>query len=206
MSEINLDALTDMQFDVLKEIGNIGAGNATTALSQMINMKIDMSVPKVALVPLSEISGIIGSEEMVIVGIMLGMEGDITGTMMFLLKVDSAHRIVNQLMGVDSAADAEFNEMEYSALGEIGNIIAGSYLSALSSLTGLKIAATVPATTIDMAGAILSVPAIEYGKIGDKVLFIETQLGEDDFLNGYIVMVPEVESYGKILTSLGIEI
>ena len=196
MPEINLDTLTDMQFDVLKEIGNIGAGNATTALSQMINMKIDMNVPKVALVPLSDISGIIGSEEMVIVGIMLGMEGDITGTMMFLLKVDSAHRIVNLLMGTDSAPDADFGEMEYSALGEIGNIIAGSYLSALSSLTGLKI----------VAGAILSVPAIEYGKIGDKVLFIETQLGEDDFLNGYIVMVPEVDSYGKILTSLGIEI
>ena len=206
MPEINLDTLTDMQFDVLKEIGNIGAGNATTALSQMINMKIDMNVPKVALVPLSDISGIIGSEEMVIVGIMLGMEGDITGTMMFLLKVDSAHRIVNLLMGTDSAPDADFGEMEYSALGEIGNIIAGSYLSALSSLTGLKIGATVPAMTIDMAGAILSVPAIEYGKIGDKVLFIETQLGEDDFLNGYIVMVPEVDSYGKILTSLGIEI
>ena len=206
MPEINLDTLTDMQFDVLKEIGNIGAGNATTALSQMINMKIDMNVPKVALVPLSDISGIIGSEEMVIVGIMLGMEGDITGTMMFLLKVDSAHRIVNLLMGTDSAPDADFGEMEYSALSEIGNIIAGSYLSALSSLTGLKIVATVPAMTIDMAGAILSVPAIEYGKIGDKVLFIETQLGEDDFLNGYIVMVPEVDSYGKILTSLGIEI
>lgn len=206
MPEINLDTLTDMQFDVLKEIGNIGAGNATTALSQMINMKIDMNVPKVALVPLSDISGIIGSEEMVIVGIMLGMEGDITGTMMFLLKVDSAHRIVNLLMGTDSAPDAAFGEMEYSALSEIGNIIAGSYLSALSSLTGLKIVATVPAMTIDMAGAILSVPAIEYGKIGDKVLFIETQLGEDDFLNGYIVMVPEVDSYGKILTSLGIEI
>lgn len=206
MPEINLDTLTDMQFDVLKEIGNIGAGNATTALSQMINMKIYMNVPKVALVPLSDISGIIGSEEMVIVGIMLGMEGDITGTMMFLLKVDSAHRIVNLLMGTDSAPDADFGEMEYSALGEIGNIIAGSYLSALSSLTGLKIVATVPAMTIDMAGAILSVPAIEYGKIGDKVLFIETQLGEDDFLNGYIVMVPEVDSYGKILTSLGIEI
>ena len=206
MPEINLDTLTDMQFDVLKEIGNIGAGNATTALSQMINMKIDMNVPIVALVPLSDISGIIGSEEMVIVGIMLGMEGDITGTMMFLLKVDTAHRIVNLLMGTDSAPDADFGEMEYSALGEIGNIIAGSYLSELSSLTGLKIVATVPAMTIDMAGAILSVPAIEYGKIGDKVLFIETQLGEDDFLNGYIVMVPEVDSYGKILTSLGIEI
>lgn len=206
MSEINLDTLTDLQFDVLKEIGNIGAGNATTALSQLMNMKIDMSVPKVALVPLSDISGIIGSEEMIIVGILLGMQDDISGTMMFLLKEKSAHTIVNVLMGNDKDAIGEFGEMELSALGEIGNIIAGSYLSALSTLTGLKVTATVPAVTVDMAGAILSVPAIEYGKIGDKVLFIETQLGENDLLNGYIVMVPEVESYGKILTTLGIEI
>lgn len=206
MSEINLDSLTDLQFDVLKEIGNIGAGNATTALSQLVNMKIDMSVPKVALVPLTEITGIIGSEEMVVVGILLGMEGDVDGTMMFLLEEKSAHILVNLLMGREYNAPGEFGEIELSALGEIGNIIAGSYLSALSSLTGLTITATVPATTVDMAAAILSVPAIEFGKLGDKVLFIQTQLGEDGFINGYIVMVPELESYGKILASLGIEI
>ena len=206
MSEINLDSLTDLQFDVLKEIGNIGAGNATTALSQLVNMKIDMSVPKVALVPLTEISGIIGSEEMVVVGILLGMEGDVDGTMMFLLEEKSAHILVNLLMGREYNAPGEFGEIELSALGEIGNIIAGSYLSALSSLTGLTITATVPSTTVDMAAAILSVPAIEFGKLGDKVLFIQTQLGEDGFINGYIVMVPELESYGKILASLGIEI
>lgn len=206
MGEINLDKLTDMQFDVLKEIGNIGAGNATTALSQMMNMKIDMSVPKVALVPITEIAGMIGSEETIIVGILLGMEGDVQGMMMFLLTEKSAQTIIGTLLG--SAVDVAngIGEIEFSALSEIGNIIAGSYLSALSSLTGLTVFPTVPSLCVDMAGAILSVPAIEYGKIGDQVLFIETVLGEDDFLNGYIVMVPELESYGKILTSLGIQV
>lgn len=206
MSEFNLDELNDLQFDVLKEIGNIGAGNATTALSQIMNMKIDMGVPKVALVPLNEIAGIIGSEEMVICGILLGMQDDVNGTIMFLLNEESARTIVSSLMGTAPATLAEFGEMEYSALSEMGNIIAGAYLSALSSLTNLTITASVPALTVDMAGAILSVPAIEYGKLGDKVLFIETELGEDVIFDGYIVMVPEVESYGKILTSLGIEI
>ncbi|MDD6340158.1 MAG: chemotaxis protein CheC [Butyrivibrio sp.] len=206
MSEFDLNQMNDLQFDVLKEIGNIGAGNATTALSQMMNMKIDMGVPNVALVPLSEIAGIIGSEEMIIVGILLGMQDDIEGTIMFLLNEKSANTIVKQLMGQEEKSLQEFGEMEMSALCEIGNIITGAYLSALSSLTNMTISATVPAATIDMAGAILSVPAIEYSKIGDKVLFIETQLGEDNFLDGYIVMVPEVESYAKILTSLGIEV
>lgn len=206
MGEINLDKLTDMQFDVLKEIGNIGAGNATTALSQLMNMKIDMSVPQVALIPITQIAGMIGSEETIVVGILLGMEGDVKGMMMFLLTEKSAHTIVNTLLGRDADNNDEFGEIEFSVLSEIGNIITGAYLSALSSMTNLTVIESVPALTIDMAGAILSVPAIEYGKIGDKVLFIQTVIGEDDFLNGYIVMVPELESYGKILTSLGIQV
>lgn len=206
MSEFNIDEMSDLQFDVLKEIGNIGAGNATTALAQVMNMKIDMGVPRVALVPLGEIASAIGSEEMVICGILLGMQDDVNGTMMFLVTEESAKTIVSALMGAAPDSFAEFGEMEFSALQEMGNIIAGAYLSALSSLTNLTITASVPALTVDMAGAILSVPAIEYGKIGDKVLLIETKLGEDFVFDGFIVMVPEMESYGKILTSLGIQI
>ena len=204
MAKIKLDALDDTQYDILKEIGNIGAGNATTALAQLINSKIDMSVPQVSLVPFNRIADTIGSEETVLVGILLGLEGDISGMMMFLLQEKSAHNLVNILVGNPPEKEDAFNEMEFSALSEIGNIIAGSYLSALAGLTNLTIVASVPSMTIDMAGALLSVPAIEYGKIGDKVLLIQTQFGEDDLVNGYFVMVPELESYDKILSSLGL--
>lgn len=204
MSKIKLDALDDTQYDVLKEIGNIGAGNATTALAQLINTKIDMSVPQVSLVPFNRIADTIGSEETVLVGILLGLEGDISGMMMFLLQEKSAHNLVNILMGNPEEKEGTFDEMEMSALSEIGNIIAGSYLSALAGLTNMTIVASVPSLSVDMAGALLSVPAIEYGKIGDKVLLIQTQFGEDDLVNGFFVMVPELESYDKILSSLGI--
>lgn len=204
MSKIKLDALDDTQYDVLKEIGNIGAGNATTALAQLINTKIDMSVPQVSLVPFNRIADTIGSEETVLVGILLGLEGDISGMMMFLLQEKSAHNLVNILMGNPDEKEGTFDEMEMSALSEIGNIIAGSYLSALAGLTNMTIVASVPSLSVDMAGALLSVPAIEYGKIGDKVLLIQTQFGEDDLVNGFFVMVPELESYDKILSSLGI--
>ena len=204
MSKIKLDALDDTQYDVLKEIGNIGAGNATTALAQLINTKIDMSVPQVSLVPFNRIADTIGSEETVLVGILLGLEGDISGMMMFLLQEKSAHNLVNILMGNPEAKEGTFDEMEMSALSEIGNIIAGSYLSALAGLTNMTIVASVPSLSVDMAGALLSVPAIEYGKIGDKVLLIQTQFGEDDLVNGFFVMVPELESYDKILSSLGL--
>ena len=204
MSKIRLDALDDSQYDVLKEIGNIGAGNATTALACMLNQKIDMGVPKVNLVPFDRITDVFGSEETILAGILLGLEGDVNGMMMFLLPESAAHNIVNTVMGTPDNTQCNFSVMEMSALSEVGNIIAGSYLSALSALTGLTITASIPYTSIDMAGALLSLPAIEYGKIGDKVLLIETQFGEEVLGNGYFVMIPELESYEKILTSLGL--
>ncbi len=208
MAKISLDNLNDMQYDVLREIGNIGAGNATTALSKMLSMKVDMSVPQVALLPFAEIASVVGTEEQIVVGILLGIEGDISGMMMFLFDMVSAHHLVNSLMmrdineNVDGGVES-FSEMEMSALNEIGNIVSGSYLNALSGLTGMKMISTVPSLTVDMVGALLSVPAAEFGKYGDKLLMIQSQFGEDDFVTGYFLLIPELDSYDKILTSLG---
>lgn len=204
MAERELDKLNDLEFDVLKEIGNIGAGNATTALAKMLNTKIHMNVPRVEMVPFTQLPDTFGSPEEVLAGILVQLDGDIKGMMMFLAKEESAHTLVNSLMGgMGVSGDGTFSEMELSALSEIGNIIIGAYLSAMSNLTNLKIASSVPYISIDMAGALLSVPAIEFGKLGDKVLLIETQFGELDLVNGYFLMVPELESYDVILSSLG---
>jgi len=210
LGKINLNALDEMQYDVLKEIGNIGAGNATTALSQMLSKKMDMSVPKVALISFNEISNIIGSEEQIVVGILLELEGEINGMMMFFFDIKSAHHLVDVLMqrpienkSIDEES-TEFSEIEMSALNEIGNIVAGSYLTAIATLTNMKIISSVPNMTIDMVGALLSVPAIEFGKYGDKLLLIESQFGEMDFVTGYFLLIPDYESYDKILTSLGV--
>ena len=196
MSKIDLEKLEDSQFDVLKEIGNIGAGNATTALATMLNIKVDMSVPNVALLPFDNISSFIGSEEQTVVGILLEIQGDIDGMMMFLFDMKSAHHLVNSLMMRDVHQDengmADFSEMEMSALNEIGNIVSGSYLSALSGLTGMKMVSSVPALSIDMLGALLSVPAIEFGKYGDKLLMIQSEFGEDDFVTGYFLLITEL--------------
>lgn len=202
----NLNQLNDMYLDVLKEIGNIGAGNATTAISNMLNLKMDMSVPNVELMPVEKIGGAIGSEEQVVVGIMLGVETDVNGSMMFLMDMDSAHKMVNLLMMRDVNYNNDFDEMDLSALKEIGNIIAGSYLSALSGLTNLTISPTVPYVSVDMAAAILSVPAIQFGLISDKALMIKTQIGGDNKIDGYFILMPDEESFEKILASLGIPI
>lgn len=207
MSKIDLNELSSMQYDVLKELGNIGAGNATTALAQMINKKVDIGVPHVRLVNFNQISSIIGSEEDVMVGILIMLSGDVNGMMMFLMDRSVAKNLVNILMGKDDPVQ-EFDEMELSAVMEIGNIIAGAYLRSLSEMTNLLIDVSVPMLQIDMAGAILSVPAIEFGKIGDKVLLIETEFDNDSdnktAISGYYILVPELESYEIILGSLGV--
>lgn len=207
MSEVKLEQMDNMQFDVLREIGNIGAGNATTALSQMINTKVDMKVPKVDLLEFKELGDIIGGAENIVVGILLTLEEDIDGMMMFLMEKRAARNMVKVMMGAFASEDedADFTEMELSALQEIGNIIAGAYLSSLSTLTNMTIVASVPYMAIDMAGAILSVPAIEFGKISDKALLIETEFGDiAEVVNGYFILIPTLESYSRILTSLGL--
>ena len=203
---LNLDEINSMYFDVLKELGNIGAGNATTALSKMLDMRINMMVPKVELLEFSELAQVISKEDDPVVGILLEVQSDIAGSMMFFLEIDSAHYLVNKLMGNPEGTSDEFSEMDLSALKEIGNIIAGSYLSAISSLTNMTITSSIHYLCIDMAGAILSVPAIEFGKYGDKALLIQTEFGDEVMINGYFILLPELDSYEKILSSLGIAV
>ncbi|MBQ7766839.1 MAG: chemotaxis protein CheC [Lachnospiraceae bacterium] len=200
MSRIDLDNLNQEFYDVLREIGNIGAGNATTALAQMLGCKVDMAVPQVRLLEFSEVGTIMGGEEQIMAGIYLMVEGDITGSILFLLNKESARKLIAKLMGMESVGE-DLSEMEQSALKEIGNIITASYLNSLSMLTQLVIYPSVPALSIDMAGAILSVPAIEFGTMGDKLLLIQTQFFEG--LDGYFILVPDLDSYDKILGALG---
>lgn len=203
MGEITLEAMSDEYFDVLKELGNIGAGNATTALAQMMQCKVDMSVPQVKLLEFKELGELMGGEELLMAGIYLGIEGDITGSIMFLLEKQAARHLVSKLMGMESEGE-DFTEMELSALKEVGNIITGAYLNSLSGLTNLVIYPSVPDLCVDMAGAILSVPAIEFGALGDKILLIQTQFFDEMVLDGYFILIPDLDSYGRILSALGI--
>lgn len=201
----NEEKMDEMEFDVLTEIGNIGAGNATTALSQLIDDRVDMYVPKVEMLAFKDLAEIIGGAESLVAGILLSLGGDIEGSMLFILENSAAHHLVSKLMGsMNTDSMEEFSEMELSALMEIGNIISGAYLTAISKLTGLNIISTVPSLAVDMAGAILSVPAIEFGKLGDKALLIESQFRDLDVdISGYFILIPTMESYSRILKSLG---
>lgn len=202
MSELSLESISTQYFDVLKELGNIGAGNATTALASLLQCKVDMKVPQVRMLDFKDVGTLLGGEEQVMAGAYLAVDGDVTGSILFLVKKEIAMHLVKKLMG-DMAGD-DLGEMERSAFKEISNIITGSYLNALSMLTNLCIYPSIPDLAIDMAGAILSVPAIEFGIMGDKILLIQSQISDDIDIDGFFIMIPDMESYEKILKALGI--
>ncbi|MBR3606163.1 MAG: chemotaxis protein CheC [Lachnospiraceae bacterium] len=204
MNDISVENMSSQYYDVLKEIGNIGAGNATTALATMLQCKVDMGVPEVRLLKFSEIGQLLGGEEQVMAGVYLAIEGDINGSIMFLVKEDVAMHLIRKLLG-DMTSDT-MGEMEKSALKEISNIITGAYLNAMSSMTNLSIVPSIPDLCIDMAGAILSVPAIEFGELGDEMLLIQSQIYDQVAIDGFFIMVPDMESYKKILTALGMTV
>ncbi|MBR1691264.1 MAG: chemotaxis protein CheC [Lachnospiraceae bacterium] len=200
----NLDDMSSEYYDVLSELGNIGAGNAATALATMLQCKMDITVPKVRLLDFKDVCSVLGGEEQIMAGIDLMVEGDINGSIMFLMDERSAHVLVEKVMGMPTEQEHSLTEMELSALKEVGNIITGAYLNSLATLTSMMIYPSVPYVSIDMAGAILSVAAIEFGIMGDKILMIETQLMDETEINGYFLLMPDLESYDKILSSLGL--
>ncbi len=201
---LSIDDLNSTQIDVLKEIGNIGAGNAATALSKMIAKKIDMDVPKVNILEFKNVPDLVGGPEIAVAGIYFKVTGDITGSIMFLLDTISAKQLTNLLMDRSESQDS-LDDMEISALQEVGNILAGSYLSSLSVLTGLTLVVSVPSLAIDMAGAILSVPVILFGQVGDKVMLIETDFFEGSkHVKGNFFLIPDEDSFEILLKSLGV--
>ena len=199
----NSRVVGEAHLDLLKEVGNIGAGNATTALAQIINGKVEMEVPQVKILEFSDLSNILGGPETEIIGILFGLSHDVKGMMMFVLSLESARQLVSLLLGKESGE--ELDEMEVSTLKEIGNIISGAYVYSLSELCNMTIWTSVPYVAMDMAAAVLSVPAIEIAKTADKALIIETLFNDGvNKIDGYFILIPEEESYLEILTKLGV--
>ncbi len=201
--------MNDMQLDALREIGNIGSGNAASAISSMLGHPVDIAVPKIKILDFEQVAESLGGAEQPLVALLLTLSGDVTGMMMFLLQKDFAHVILNTLLGTDFPENAEIDEMSESAIREIGNIMAASYANAISSLTGLSINISVPSLCIDMAGSVLSVPAIYYAHISDKIIFIQdefshTVMDEKESTGSHILLIPEVDALNKIMDSLGL--
>lgn len=211
MSKLNL--IDDIHIDLLREVGNIGAGHAATALSQLLNKTVDMKVPSVELVQFNEISDKVGGGDTVVAGVFLTIEGDAPGNMFFMMPVDEASKLIQQLLGnpaIDFMAE-EVDEMGLSAINEVGNILAGSYLSALSDLTKLNLQPSPPALAIDMLMAILSHGLFEISEVADFAILINTEIFEKDDEDtirsrGHFFFLPDPDSFEKIFKSQGVDL
>lgn len=198
--------LNELQLDALKEIGNIGSGNAATALSDMLERSVSIAVPTIKVLDYNTVVENLGGPETLLVGILLCLNGDITGMMMFLLHKEFAHMVLNSLIGSEFNETVDLDDMSQSTIQEVGNIMGASYVNAIASLTGLKIDISVPNMSVDMAGALLSVPAIYYANISDKIILIEDEFGhETKESTSHILLIPEVDSLQKIMESLGLD-
>jgi chemotaxis protein CheC len=209
VSESNENILSK-HLDVFKEIGNIGAGHAASALAGLLDRRITMSVPEASVVPFSEIVNVLDGPETLVVGVLIDVSGDLNGYILLLLGMNDAMAMVSQALGDDmrDTTDPDFalNELEQDTILEIGNILVGSFLSAITSFSGLSAIPTVPQLAIDMLGAIISVATIQYGEIGDSVLFLNTQFNDlAGDINGHFFLIPDYNSYKILLNALGLE-
>jgi len=199
--------LQNAEIDTLKEIGNIGAGNAATALSKMLGKMVTLKVPVVNLVEFKDITEFLGGPEQLVIGVLVRITGGINGMMMFLVPKGAGAILIRSLMGSLAPArnSGEFTEMELSAMQEIGNILASSYLGSLAGFIQKDVYPSVPFLSIDMANAILSAPAIEFGKTADKALLMESVFKTDsESLSGYFLLIPDAPSLAVVLTALGV--
>lgn len=203
----DVTCLNQNQLDALRELGNIGSGNAATALAQFLNRKIDMSVPKALIVPLGDVSAKVGGPEERMLGIFLKVMGNLSGRFLLLIPERTAGKLLCALIpGSTFQMPSEMGELEKSCVKEVGNILAGAFLNALSVLTKTPMLNSLPSMAFDMAGALIDAVITDMVEVGDSVLMIETSFIESsEDLKIHIFLLPEPNSLGQLLEALGVK-
>jgi chemotaxis protein CheC len=202
--------LNSTHLDVLKEVGNIGAGHSATALSQLLNRRIDMEVPDVQIISFNDLMAVVGGIENIVASIFLEITGDVSGSMFVILSLEEAGTLVREVLNDGSVSffTPPFSDLSLSALGEIGNILAGSYLSSLSDFTKLQIIPSVPGLSIDMAGAVIANGLVEVSHSSDSAIMIDTVIyddcGQAPPFKGHCLVIPDPASLSTIFSALGV--
>ena len=203
---VDVRELGDLQLDGLREVANIGAGHAATALSQLTNRRIMVGVPKVRVLRIDEIADMIGTGEAVVAGVAMQMLGDLTGRTVQIFPKETAERVTGILIGrSDVSFPDQFGELEQSALKEVGNILGGAYLNALSDFLGLLLLTSVPGLAMDATAAVLKSSFLEFQEDRDYVFVVETVFNMDEVereLHGHFLLVPDEASIDVLLRAI----
>jgi len=197
--------LNELERDALREVANIGAGHAATALSQMTGSRIMISVPEVSLRPLEEVGGLVGPPERVIAGVLMRVMGDFTGRTLVVWGEPAARALCTLLLRRPPVSPTGFDAMQQSVLKETGNILCSAYLNALSDFLGMVLLPSVPALVVDLAGAVLTTAYLNFGSDRDSVFCVETTFrieGSDEVLTGQFLLLPDPPSVGAIFDAI----
>jgi chemotaxis protein CheC len=188
--------------DAIKEVGNIGAGHAATALSQLIEKKIFIKVPQVLFLTLDEIINLVGGAQSLIAGVTMHVLGDVSAKIVLILPRTSAVQLATMLTKQQADERQILTALEHSAIKEVGNILAGAYLNALTEFLGLMLLQSVPQLVFDLAEAVMA--EVTKGMPEDlKVLCIETTFSEPNrVINGHFFLIPEKNSLEQILKAI----
>ena len=198
--------LTPMHLDVLQEIGNIGSGNASAALSNLISKNVEIDMPKVKIVGFQEAIDQAGGAERVVAGVLSRMVGNIEGMILLLIDKGFINVVIGSFLNKTVNNLLELHEVEISALSEVGNIMGGAYVSAIGTLTGIEATLEAPVLQVDMIGALMSLPVVEFGEVDDKLLYIDKRLRIDgQEMNAKLLMIPAIGSLEKIMKKLGLD-
>uniref|UniRef100_A0A7C4RVG9 Chemotaxis protein CheC n=1 Tax=Fervidobacterium thailandense TaxID=1008305 RepID=A0A7C4RVG9_9BACT len=202
-----LEKLGPAQLDAIKEVGNIGTGNAATALSMMLDKKVDISVPQVKVIPISKIPFLFDNPEEIICAVKMPLKEDLTGEIVLIFEPNVVKTVARLLTGMEPADITELDEFTSSMMKEIGNIMCGSYITALAGFTGLFVNPDPPELTIDMISAVVSELSLPIALAGEEnIMLVETKIaieGVEEELTGYLLLIPSVESLEKLLNALG---
>ncbi len=196
--------LEEIQFDALREVANMGAGHAATALSQMTNSRIMVNVPRLQVARLENVPGLIGDPEMVVAAVMMHLLGDLTGRTLLIFPQASAVRLAEILLNRQPGSGHEFGELEQSAIKEAGNILCAAYVNALSEFMGMMILPSVPSLAIEQCAAVLTTAYSDYGSERDYVFSIETQftMTGGEAVEGHFLLLPDMQSLQAILRAV----
>lgn len=193
------------ELDVMKEISSIGTSHAATSLSKLLQKEIRISIPEVSILGYEETVERMGQMEELVAATLVQMSNEVNGLMLFVFKKDMMNAVLEKLIGKCYDSFEEIDELAYSALEEVGNIIICSYVNAFSKLVGVDINLSVPSATVNMLGGILTVPIAEYGYETDKLMYFNADfLMEGQKLPGWLLMLPDIRSLNDILEKLGV--
>ena len=201
---VDLGTLSNLERDALREVANIGAGHAATALSQMTGRRIMISVPEVSVRRLEEVALLVGPPDTVIAGVLMHVMGDLTGRTLVVLGQDSAHALCELLLRKPSQGPS-FDAMQQSTIKETGNILCSAYMNALSDFLGMMLVPSVPALVVDLAGAVLTTAYLNFGHDRDAVFCVETTFrieGSEQALTGQFLLMPDPPSLKVIFDSI----